>query len=501
MVAAESYEGPEKLRGNEESVAVSIDEATVADWTEEEENRVRRKIDFILLPILGLAFFALQMDRGNISNALTSTITEDLGVTTDQINNGNSLLSMGIVLLEIPSNLLLQKIGARNWLTFQIIAWGLVATLQNFITNYASYIVTRLLLGFLEAGFIPEGALYTMSTWYKKSETSLRVSIFFLGNLLASATVSLIGAGILSMSGRYGVSGWRWLFIIEGIITVGVGLIFMLFLPQSVSNSSPLISGGKWSYFSSREHYILVRRTLLDDPAKSKGQVRISRRDITSTLSNPRILLHVFITLACTISVSAVQTYAPSIVKSIGFGAVQANALVSVGSYIAAIVVLVLGWICDKTGRRGPSATFAALWCVIAYVCLLESVHFSKWKRYAAIVAATATNSTVHIINVGWLSVNCQSPQERSISMCMVIMAANAGGIAGGQVFRTSDAPLYIHAFTAMLALASAGLVAVLGQMAWYFSSNRRLAKSGKTHTVTTHSNGAEITATWWWTW
>jgi MFS family permease len=106
----------------------------------------------------------------------------------------------------------LQRVGPKVWLTGQILAWGLVATFQNFITNYAGYLVTRTLLGLCEAGFIP-GALYTMSTWYKRSETSLRVSLFYLGNLLASAVTSLIGAGILSMGDRYGVAGWRWLFI------------------------------------------------------------------------------------------------------------------------------------------------------------------------------------------------------------------------------------------------------------------------------------------------
>lgn len=91
-------------------------------------------------------------------------------------------------------------------------AWGLVATFQNFITNYAGYLVTRIMLGLCEAGFIP-GSLYTLSTWYKRDETSLRVSLFFLGNLLSTALTSLIGAGILSMGDRYGVPGWRWLFI------------------------------------------------------------------------------------------------------------------------------------------------------------------------------------------------------------------------------------------------------------------------------------------------
>ncbi len=87
------------------------------------------------------------MDRGNISNALTSTITQDLGIDTNQINVGSSLLSAGIVLLEIPSNVLLQRVGPQKWLSGQIIAWGLVATFQNFITNYGGYLATRILLG------------------------------------------------------------------------------------------------------------------------------------------------------------------------------------------------------------------------------------------------------------------------------------------------------------------------------------------------------------------
>lgn len=87
------------------------------------------------------------MDRGNISNALTSTITQDLKITTNQINVGSSLLSAGIVLLEIPSNILLQRVGPQRWLSCQIVAWGLVATFQNFITNYGGYLATRLLLG------------------------------------------------------------------------------------------------------------------------------------------------------------------------------------------------------------------------------------------------------------------------------------------------------------------------------------------------------------------
>ncbi|KAI0172711.1 MFS general substrate transporter [Hypoxylon sp. FL1284] len=471
-------------RGDEEAVPIDVDSSTVADWTEEEERAVKRKIDFIVLPILGLAFFALQMDRGNISNALTSTITQDLGVDTNQINVGNSLLSAGIVILEIPSNILLQRVGPQRWLSGQIVAWGLVALFQNFVTNYGGFLATRLLLGLCEAGFIP-GALYTMSTWYKKTESSLRISIFFLGNLIALATSSLIGAGILSMGDRYGVAGWRWLFIVEGTITVGIGIIFILFLPPSVGNGSPLISFGRWSYFSRRESYILVRRVLLDDPAKVTNHLRISGGDVWTTVKNPRILVHMLITLTATVPVNAINTYGPSVIKSLGYGTVRANAMASVGPFVSALMVVVLGWLCDAAKLRTPSLLFAAVWSLIAFACLREAWKWSAGRKYAAVVFSMAVNSTIHIINIGWLSANCQQPQERSIAMAMIIMGANAAGIAGSQVFRTQDAPLYMNAFTGCLVLSAAVVVEILGQAAWYYLSNRKLNKQEESPVVT----------------
>ncbi|KAI8962601.1 MFS general substrate transporter [Daldinia sp. FL1419] len=492
--------------GDEEAAPVDVDESTVADWTEAEELAVKRKLDFILLPILGLAFFALQMDRGNISNALTSTITQDLGIDTNQINAGSSILSAGIVLLEIPSNILLQRIGPRRWLSAQIVAWGLVATFQNFIRNYGGYLATRLLLGLCEAGFIP-GALYTMSTWYKKSETSLRISIFFLGNLIASATTSLIGAGVLSMGDRYGVAGWRWLFIVEGAITIGIGVIFILFLPPSVGNGSPLISFGRWSYFNRRESYILVRRVLLDDPAKTTNHLRISGSDIWTTVKNPRILLHIVITITATVPVNAINTYGPSVIKNLGYGTVRANAMASVGAFIAAIMTVLLGWVCDTTRRRAPAVLVGAIWSLIAFSCLREALNWSAGRKYAAVVFSMAMNSTIHILNVGWLSVNCQRPQERSVAMAMIIMGANSGGIAGSQVFRTQDAPLYQNAFTACLVLSAVVAVEIIGQGTWYFVSNKKLDNKGEAPVVagktdeTPDGQRVELVRKWRWTW
>ncbi|KAJ5549682.1 Major facilitator superfamily domain general substrate transporter [Penicillium sp. DV-2018c] len=457
------------------------DRGIVNDWDSEEPG-IRRKVDFILLPILAAAFFALQMDRGNISAVLTSTITKDLNITTNQINVGSQLLSAGIVLSEIPSNIILQRVGPRMWLSGQLFAWGLVATFQAFINSYPAYLVTRILLGLCEGGFIP-GALYYLSTWYKKDETSLRVSLFFYGQMFASATSNLISAGLLRMHGAHGLEGWRWIFLgklnwghisqtdlirytVEGLITLFIGIVFTLLVPPSTGDGRSLISLGRWNYFTERESHIIRNRVLLDDPAKVKGHIQITKSDIWQTVKQSRILQHVFLTLVSMSGFSGLAQYTPTMIKGLGFDAIKANALASVPVYCSMIWLVVLSWASDKTRHRGPFVLLAITWNVISYACLRTSdPHATQWNR---------------ILNVGWLSFYCRTPQERSVAMALVVMAANCAGIAGSQIFRTSDAPKYLHGLTALCSIAGASWVLALLLCAqYYFRREKAVAVNG----------------------
>jgi MFS family permease len=164
------------------------------------------------MPLLILGFFVLQLDRSNISNALTDTITEDLHITTDQVNVGAQLMSTGIVVAEIPSNLILQKLGASTWLTASLAIWGTIALCQAYATNVHSFYATRFLLGLSEGGYIP-GAQYVLALFYKEDELAMRTAIFYFGNYFSAATGSLIAAGLLKLAGTSGLAGWQWLFI------------------------------------------------------------------------------------------------------------------------------------------------------------------------------------------------------------------------------------------------------------------------------------------------
>ncbi|KAL2702833.1 hypothetical protein AAEP93_007131 [Penicillium crustosum] len=364
-----------------------------------EERRVRRKVDVVLLPILALAFFALQLDRGNMSAALTSTITQDLKITTNHINIGQQLLSAGICITEIPSNMALQRFGPVRWLSFQILAWGLVATLQAFVKGYPAFLATRLLLGLLEGGFIP-GALFYLSSWYKKNETTLRVSLFFFGQMFSAATSSLISAGVLRLSGRGGLSGWQWIFLIEGLVTLFIAIVFALFSPSDIGNGQPLISRKRWSYFTERESYVIrTRMQLYDDGNTAPGKVKITVRDVWNTVRRLHVLQHCLFTLVSMSALSGLLNYTPSIIKSFGFDAVTANSLASVPIFSAMLLILPMSWLSDCIKYRGLLIFIPTTWNVIGYACIrCMAVSSTKWHKYAVFASASASYANMQYV-------------------------------------------------------------------------------------------------------
>ncbi|KAG6809331.1 hypothetical protein H0H92_000668 [Tricholoma furcatifolium] len=412
----------EKLAFGEKVIDAPPSEADqdiiVKDWDDKEEATVRRKLDFILLPIVALAFFSLQMERGNISAVMTSTITKDLKVNMNQINVGTQLLSAGIVLSEIPSNIILQRLGPRVWLSGQLFAWGLVATFQAFIKSYPAFLVTRLLLGSCE---------------------------------------------------------------VEGLMTLVIAIVFTLLIPPKAGDGRALITMGRWSYFSERESHIIRSRVLLDDPLKARGHIQISRSDIWKTLKNPRILQHVLITLVAMSGMQGLGLYTPTMIKSLGFSASRANVLASVPVYGGMVWVLILAYAGDYTGHRGPFVLISITWNVISYACLRVTPYTApKWHRYAVLTVTNISSASMHILNIGWLATHCRTPQERSVALALVVMGANCAGISGSQIFRASDAPKYLHGLTAITALAGVSWALALALCLQYYIKDMKAAAEKK---------------------
>lgn len=199
---------------------------------------------------------------------------EDVGITQYKFNIGQQLLSLGIVLFEIPSNMALYRVGPGIWLPLQLFFFGLVNTFQAFQHNYSGYLVTRFLLGVTESGYIP-GGLWTLSTWYTKKETAKRVMVFFFGNMFGQALAKLIAYGILHMRGTAGHPGWFWLFIIMGAFTLASGVFMGFLLPNSLYKPHSWFLP-RLCFFTERELHILRTRVNIDDPKKAEKKQHIN---------------------------------------------------------------------------------------------------------------------------------------------------------------------------------------------------------------------------------
>ncbi|KAF6827349.1 major facilitator superfamily transporter [Colletotrichum plurivorum] len=454
-------------------------------WTKDEERVVNLtpRLDWYLMPLLVIGFYVLQLDRTNIGNALTDTLAQDLNITSSQVNIGNQLMFAGIVVAEIPSNIVLQRLGAPVWLTLQVAIWGAVALSQAWCTNVHSFYATRFLLGAFEGGYIP-GSQYMMALFYTRSELALRTSVFYFGNYAAAATGSLIAAGILQLGGRGGLAGWQWLFVIEGALTLLIFVAFLLLLPRSPKHTAPI--HGRFDAFSSRERAILTARILRDDESKGADKADITLASLKVAFSDVRLWLHMLLNFVGLAPKGAIAIYGPSIIKSLGFSKLDANLLSAVGNVLVIVLSVALSVGSDRTGLRGP-------WCLVAFVWSIAfagalcglPVGSDKWVQYAMFTLLTGGNALSQAINDAWMSINATSPSSRSVGLAMAVMGSNLGGLAGQQLFQESDAPRYSKAFLAILLLYGACIPLTLVIMYVYWRANR------KSRAGTTENDGA----------
>ncbi|KAJ5951593.1 uncharacterized protein N7479_010006 [Penicillium vulpinum] len=371
-------------------------------------NSSRRIADFRVLPLLVIGFASYQLDRTNIASALTGNFATYISVDQNIINLGNQLMFLGVIVLEIPSNIILHKIGPRQWISGQVCIFGIVACLQVLVRNKLGFLLTRTFLGLAEAGYIP-GAMYTLSTWYTKQELTKRIAIFFFGMFGGTAVSPLLGAALLKLDGKYGLFGWQWIFLVEGLLSVAVSIVLFCFLPKY--KESP-ISSNRLSISESGEHR-LINKTLAHP-----GKTHISFKFVWDTLTNIRKWPH-FIATGCVFATwSPLTTYTPSIYMELGFSRITANALCAIGSLLTLPVILFFAWVSDKSNKRGLTVMAAIFVYLIALVILrIMMHHVDKWGKFGLWTTVNALAVGYHPIHNSWIQINCESPEERNISV------------------------------------------------------------------------------------
>lgn len=190
----------------------------------------------------------------------------DLGLNTNQYNYGQTIFYLTFLFAELPSQMISKKLGPDNWIPIQMTLWSIVAITQCKITGESGFYATRAFLGLIEGGFIADVILY-LSYFYKGKELPIRLSFFWGAYISTSIVSAFLAFGILRLRSVTGWAGWKWLFLLEGLLTLIIGILSYFYLPPSPTQTASWFRG-KNGWFSEREEIIMVNRILRDDPGK-----------------------------------------------------------------------------------------------------------------------------------------------------------------------------------------------------------------------------------------
>ncbi|CAH0036161.1 unnamed protein product [Clonostachys rhizophaga] len=425
-----------------------------------ETRKALLKVDLCILPVIVLCFCFLQFDRTNIGNALTDTLRTDIKINNSDINLAQTLFTVGFIVTELPFNMISKWMGPERFLPITMFLWGIATWSQVFITNAAGLCAARFFIGALEGGYIPGFALY-ISRYYTNQELALRYAIFWASNSFAGALGGPLSIGLLSLRGRGGLAGWQWLFLIEGVLTCVLGVAAYLYLPHNAALPKSFF-GKSFNIFAEREASIIVTRVIRNDPTKALryGQpVLLSH--IAETLADWRLYGHLVAGLLSMVMISPMNTYAPSIIKSLGFTALQANGLNSVGSVCALIWSVMLAFSSDHFRERGFHIALGYSWGAAGLLWLaLAPDNVSKWTLYGGVVWTQMGMGCVQAISAAWLTAKMQD-YRRPVALAAYVMSIQLANFPGNQLFRDQDAPRYTRGLSiaAGCALAAAAVI------------------------------------------
>ncbi|KAI9651247.1 hypothetical protein NHQ30_001285 [Ciborinia camelliae] len=359
------------------------------------EHSLRRKVDTRLLPMVVLIYIMNYLDRNNIAAAKLAGLEEDLNLKGDQFQTAVSILFVGYLLMQVPSNLLLNKLGKPSlYLPGCMVVWGLISGATAGCKTYGGLLACRFILGFVEAAYFP-GCLYYLSAWYTRKELVKRTAFLYSGSLLSGAFSGLISAGIThGLDGAKGLKAWRWLFIIEGSITVFIALFAFFILPDLPRTTSWLSEDEK-----ELAAWRLEEDIGQDDWVGSKQQTFLHGAKLA--VKDPKAWL-LLATIYGFTSAGTVTTLFPSVVKGLGKNDITTLLLTTPPYLIAVLAILGNAWHADATGER---YLHIALPPVLAFISFAIAAATSKFApRYLAMCLMVGANYSGYVVALSWIS-------------------------------------------------------------------------------------------------
>ncbi|EGX45257.1 hypothetical protein TWF173_006922 [Orbilia oligospora] len=438
----------------------------------EEEKRLVRKIDMIILPTMWLMYLLSYMDRTNIGNAKIAGMEEDLQLTSGQYSIALVVFFIGYVLCEVPSNMILSKVNPSAYIPCMMFVWGIVTICMGFIKTYHHLVGLRVIVGVLESSFAP-GIMMLLSSWYKKSEQSTRFSVYISAAILSGAFGGLLAGAITSgLEGAHGIRGWRWLFIVEGVATSGWAAVAYFILPNFPATSQ--------NKFTAREIEVAIARLATENvTARKAGEKGVGHIEALKTAFKSWELWILTLGYMTIVGSSTLSYFYPTLVKGLGYTAHMAQYMTIPIYAVAFVVNLANGFFADKYNRyRG---IIIAGWMTVALVTSAIVVGvYGFTARYVLLVLMAAGLWTANGcgLSYGGSTFGSMEPETRAVALAFMNGMGNLASIYGAYLFPSEDAPKYLTGFGVTTAMCFVGIVAYASAHFLMARKERRLASS-----------------------
>ncbi|KNZ74905.1 hypothetical protein J132_05904 [Termitomyces sp. J132] len=365
----------------------------------------------------------------------------------------SSIYFVPYIIFQLPSNLVLRRLGERNILAFCVVSWGLVQMAMGFVPSWGLLALCRVLLGVFEAGFFP-AMVFIITTWYVRHEVQTRLAAFYVVSIFTGGFSPIFAYIVSLLGGRHGIPGWAWIFIIEGAITVAFGIIAWFYISEFPDQNT----------FLDDEQTKLV----LDRVERDRGDSipdEMTQRKLFEHLSDWKLWVYSLMYMCATMPAYAIGFFVTIILRGMGWSVTD--------SLLLTVSILFFAWISDKLRLR---ALFLAIQTIMTLVGLvLTGFSTSPAWRYVGIFLSNAGSAGSIPGILAYSSNNVVSHTKRAVSSAMIISFGGIGGIFATTVFRQADSPRYLPGIYATIAC-QVLLLLLLALMSLYFwKHNKRV--------------------------
>ncbi|KAK4575038.1 hypothetical protein LTR86_000889 [Recurvomyces mirabilis] len=444
----------------EKKQVAGFDYSGAHEKTDPREIALVKKLDRWIMPMLWIMYWLNYLDRNAIALARLNGMEDDLGLEGSQYNTCISILFVGYILGQVPSNMLLTRVRPSWYMAGFMALWAVVSAMTALSQNFTGLLLTRFFLGVTEAPYYP-GALYILSIFYTRKEIATRISILYTGNILATAFAGLIAAGIFSgMDGLAGVEGWRWLFILLGTITFVIAIASAFVLPNDPTQT----------WWLSPEERELANGRIVSDTVAGKSKTS-TVAGLKEAASDPKVWLFAFMQ-HMHLAANGFKNFFPTAVETLGFTETITLVLTCPPYLIAGFISIAWSWSSGRFNERTWHITAAKAVAVFGFV--LGCATLNTGARYFSMCVFAIGTYAVNSIILGWVSSTCgQTKEKKASALAIVNTIANASFI-----WTPSDAPRYAIAMASSAGFSIAAAGAAWIMKVWLKKLNNRLRQT-----------------------